>query len=202
MRIESDERRQPQQARCVHDRPRTAPTRPESQAQASECGCGRPLGLVLAPRRLASCGEPTHDRRSEPATGESRLRRKESQPQAGRITLREGSKPDATETRQRRGSVHESPIRRSRPRRDYDCHHMIMMAIKCKSVVGIDTSRRWWGAGNRGRLGECVVAGRAMSSAPRHLLRCRSDHWRGFPPPTKHGHLERYAITLNSGVTS
>ena len=36
MSIESDERRQPEQARCVHDRPRTAQTRSESEAQASE----------------------------------------------------------------------------------------------------------------------------------------------------------------------
>jgi hypothetical protein len=39
MSTESNDPRQPEQARCVHDRPRAPQTRPESQSQASDRRC-------------------------------------------------------------------------------------------------------------------------------------------------------------------
>jgi hypothetical protein len=73
MRIESDERRQPRQARCDQDRRRAAHMRPESQAQASDRRCAPPHRLVWAVGGLPH----TADRRmiavQEPASGKCRI---------------------------------------------------------------------------------------------------------------------------------
>jgi hypothetical protein len=54
MRIARDERRQPQQARCVHHRPRTARTRRQTGAQASQRGFGAAPRAGPDSQRLAS----------------------------------------------------------------------------------------------------------------------------------------------------
>src|SRR5919106_3681813 len=73
MRIESDERRQSRQARCDQDRRRAAHMRPESQAQASDRGCGQPHGRVQAVRRLPHAADRHMIGVPEPANGESQF---------------------------------------------------------------------------------------------------------------------------------
>src|SRR5918995_502362 len=74
MRIESDERRQPWQARCDQDRRRAAHMRPESQAQASDRRCAPPHGLVWAVGGLPHTAYRRTIAVQEPASGKCRLR--------------------------------------------------------------------------------------------------------------------------------